>query len=311
MLVNSDHNVCVALFVCLNPTVGTGHTVTSGMTANGSTAAAAYSGGVSIMKFSGAGNTGGATSLQNSALTPNAANMIAITGLATDGSPLGIQIDSSLTIRQSNPSVQFVNYGVSFADLINPAQASLAPTWSWTNSVVADTLMVVFAEPSATLATITGTITTATEADIVTGGSTIIITLTDGTWATAGAAFDAVRQAIINGLDAADAQQFGWNLQVRDTLPVTSVVRTSDTVVTITLPAEASYSISTAETITVTVPASALSFAVDITATPTFTLEPESQACEASGGISYHLGMTVESGLTHCYGLSPLEGISV
>ena len=122
-------------------------------------------------------------------------------------------------------------------------------------------------------AIVTGTITpTATEADIVTGGKTIIITLTNDTWVTAGASFDAQRQNIINGLDSAQAEATGWNAKVRDLEVVTAVVRTSDTVVTITLTASATYNITATETITVTVPATALIGAIALTATPTFTV---------------------------------------
>lgn len=50
------------------------------------------------------------------------------------------------------------------------------------------------------------------------------------------------------------------------------VVRTSDTVVTITLDAQAVYDITAPETITVTVPASALASVGDLTATPTLEI---------------------------------------
>lgn len=123
-----------------------------------------------------------------------------------------------------------------------------------------------------TIATISGTIVpSATEADIVAGGKTIVITLTHDTWVAAGAAFDAVRQAIIDGLDSSGAGAFGWNNVVRAGEVVTAVVRSSDTVVTITLSAFPTYDISASETITVTVPSSALvTSASDVTGTPTF-----------------------------------------
>lgn len=112
------------------------------------------------------------------------------------------------------------------------------------------------ATPSVAL---TGTIASgATESDIVNGGETAILTLTDDTWVAAGATFNAQRQAIIDGFDAASSPTNGWNNEVRDKAAVTEVVRTSDTVVTVTFAAQAGYSIDSAETITVTVPASAL-----------------------------------------------------
>ena len=124
-------------------------------------------------------------------------------------------------------------------------------------------------------AAITGTITASvTEADIVDGGKTIIITLTGDTWIAAGAAsFDLQRDEILQGLDSAQGEALGWNLQVRDTELVTAVVRTSDTVVTITLNASPLYDITAQETITVTVPGTAVVGAGDITATPTFTVD--------------------------------------
>lgn len=125
-------------------------------------------------------------------------------------------------------------------------------------------------------ATLSGTVTASiTEADIVTGGKTIILTLTGDTWIAAGAlSFDLVRQDIIDGLDSAQSELLGWDNVVKALQNVTGVVRTSDTVVTITLDAQATYDITATETITATVPASALTGAVAIVATPTFTVAP-------------------------------------
>lgn len=128
-------------------------------------------------------------------------------------------------------------------------------------------------------AAVTGTITASvTETDIVTGGKTIIITLTGDTWVTAGPTFDGERLNIIQGLDSAQGEALGWNAKVRDLEVATAVVRTSDTVVTITLSASATYNITAQETITVTVPASAVNFGVAIVATPTFTVDITSTA---------------------------------
>ena len=125
---------------------------------------------------------------------------------------------------------------------------------------------------SAVSAVVTGTaVASITETDIVTGGKTIIITLTNGTWEpTAG--FDAQRQNIINGLDSEQSEATGWDAVVKAGLAVGAVVRTSDTQVTITLSAFATYDITATETITVTVPATAISGTVAIIATPTFTV---------------------------------------
>jgi len=122
-------------------------------------------------------------------------------------------------------------------------------------------------------AALTGTVTASiTEADIVTGGKTIILTLTNDTWVAVGATFDAQRQNIINGIDSAQAEGTGWDAEVKAKEVVGAVVRTSDSVVTITLTAQAGYNITATETITATIPATALVRAVAIVATPTFTV---------------------------------------
>lgn len=118
----------------------------------------------------------------------------------------------------------------------------------------------------ASLATITGTIFGATEADIVAGGKTIIITLQYDTWAAAGASFNAQRQNIINGIATTHSI-----LMVNQ--PVTTVVRTSDTVATITLVADALYDIASNDTGTVTVPSSALTNSlIAVVGVPTFEI---------------------------------------
>ena len=123
-------------------------------------------------------------------------------------------------------------------------------------------------------ANITGTITASvTEADIVAGGKTIIITLTGDTWVTSGANFDGERLNILQGLDSAQGEALGWNAKVRDLEVAGAVVRTSDTVATITLSASATYDITAQETVTVTVPSTALTGAIAIVASPTFTVD--------------------------------------
>ena len=128
-----------------------------------------------------------------------------------------------------------------------------------------------FAPASAVL---TGTITASvTEADIVAGGKTLIITLTGDTWIAAGAgSFDLQRDEIIAGVTSAQSEALGWNLVPKVLQSLAGVVRTSDTVVTITWDAFATYDITAQETITVTVPSTAVVGAGAIVATPTFTV---------------------------------------
>ena len=127
-----------------------------------------------------------------------------------------------------------------------------------------------------TTAAITGTVAgAATEAQIRAGGLTLLITLTNDTWVAAGASFNAQRQNIINGLNSAQSEANGWNTRIRGAEVVSAVVRTSDTVVTITLSAAPSYDINSLETITVTVPSSALVTSLSaVVASPTFDITP-------------------------------------
>lgn len=109
-----------------------------------------------------------------------------------------------------------------------------------------------------------------TAAKIVAGTETIILTLTNATWAVAaGSLFDNQRQNIIDGMNSAGVEGNGWNVEVRDKEVVTAVVRTSDTEVTITLTAAALYSVTTSETVTITIPASAISDDSPVVAGPT------------------------------------------
>lgn len=102
----------------------------------------------------------------------------------------------------------------------------------------------------------TGTfLTTPTEAEVVTGGQTIILTLTGAEWAPAGAALtDAVRRA----LTVRETEALGWNAVLRPVLTATEIVRTSATVVTVTLPAAGTYAIDSDEELDMVVPRHAL-----------------------------------------------------
>lgn len=144
-------------------------------------------------------------------------------------------------------------------------------------------------------AALTGTATTANEGDIVTGGKTIILTLTGDTWVASGATFDAQRQNIIDGLDSAQSEAAGWDAEVKAKQGVAGVVRTSDTVVTITLDAQAAYDITATETITCTIPSTAVSLGAQIVASPTFQI-----TATVAGVLSLIRGGLVNSGrLTH------------
>lgn len=139
-------------------------------------------------------------------------------------------------------------------------------------------------------AVLTGTVTGGcTAADIVTGGKTIILTLTGDTWI-ATASFDAQRQNIINGMTSAQSELFGWNNVVKALQGVAGVVRTSDSVVTITLDAQITYAITATETITVTIPSTALNLNAALVAAPTFqvTTGATDEGFPYLGGGYYH-----------------------
>lgn len=85
--------------------------------------------------------------------------------------------------------------------------------------------------------------------------------------------FADARAAIRDGLDSAQSEAAGWDAKVKPNIPLANIVRTSDTVCTVTLQAQADYDISAQETITWTLPGSALTGGSPIVATPTFTVD--------------------------------------
>ena len=120
---------------------------------------------------------------------------------------------------------------------------------------------------------LTGTVTNDNEEDIRTGLSTIVLTLTDDTWHTNIGTASAETTALITNLDSAGTDPSGWDNVVKAGLNDTHVVRTTDWVVTITLPAFGSYDPLTNETITATAPASVLvQSGSNFTASPTFNV---------------------------------------
>ena len=105
------------------------------------------------------------------------------------------------------------------------------------------------------------------------GTSDIVLTLTDDTWHANIGADSAETTALITNLDSAGTETLGWDAVVKAGLTFSDVARTTDSVVTITLPAFSTYDLTADETITATVPASALvQSGSAIGATPTFTV---------------------------------------
>ncbi len=118
-----------------------------------------------------------------------------------------------------------------------------------------------------------GSVVDDTEQDIRNGASVLILVLSGDTWVATMGGDNAITQALIDGLTSAQNEARGWNAIVRPGLNAANVIRTSDTIVTITLPAFTGYDLSANETITGTVPASALTTTVvPVVASPTFTI---------------------------------------
>ncbi|MCP3683871.1 MAG: hypothetical protein GY861_14395, partial [bacterium] len=88
-------------------------------------------------------------------------------------------------------------------------------------------------------AALTGTVISGgvLESEIVSGGETIIITLTGDTWAATVGANNAITTALIAGIDSAQSETNGWDAEVKGNMTYAEITRTSDTVVTITLAA--------------------------------------------------------------------------
>jgi len=128
-----------------------------------------------------------------------------------------------------------------------------------------------------------------TESEIVTGGKTIIITLSGDSFIAAGTGpigTTANTQALIDGIDGDVVAGTGWDAQVKANLvPADDVVRDSNTQCTITLNPAASYEITSNETVTVTIPAEVLTGAVEIVATPTFQISAEQIAAETISAV--------------------------
>jgi len=112
-------------------------------------------------------------------------------------------------------------------------------------------------------ATITGTLNDATQSEIVTGGTTSIITLSADTFIAAGdgaIGTTAQTQSIIDGVVSAQSEIFGFNNEVTGTL-----VRTDDVTATITWNAAPNVVITQAEFLTTTIPAAVLTTsAIDV-----------------------------------------------
>jgi len=110
------------------------------------------------------------------------------------------------------------------------------------------------------------------ESEVITGGKTIIATISDDTWLSTLGADNAATTAWLNGLTSDRNGSGEWDTRVRDNLVYTDLTRNSDTVATLVLPASI-YEPEGNETITLTVDVSTMtSTAADVTASPTISI---------------------------------------
>jgi len=120
----------------------------------------------------------------------------------------------------------------------------------------------------------------ATESQLVAGGQVFTITLSNDTFIAAGTGpigSIANTQALIDGIVSAQAEANGWNAE-RSNIAVTDLVRTSDTVATLTLPALSNYVITADEVLTWTVPAVVLTAVTEVIGAPTIGITNEDVA---------------------------------
>ena len=223
----------------------------------------------------------------------------------------GVLDDTSTTVDEGFDFHDFLmginTTGYGWSGYIQEIQVFLTPT-PWTAADAAahaenflqiyetDIVFPYLVSPSsAATAVLSGTMTaTVDEDDITAGAKTIIVTLVNDTFKAAGTGpigSTADTQALIDGFDAASSPTNGWNNEVRDKAATTEVVRTSSTVATWTVAAQAGYDVSAQETITGTIPTAVLvTGAGAITATPTFTVDAVSAGLGAGNLLLLGVG---------------------
>ncbi len=192
--------------------------------------------------------------------------------------------------------------GLIIADRTLTSAGTVESTYSTTDAGDQMTgAMMVWAIEGVTAA-LTGTMTATVDEDGITlGGLTIIVTIAGDTWKTAGTGpigSTADTQALIDGFDAASSPTNGWNNEVRDKALTSEIVRTSATVATWTVAAQAGYDISAQEVITGTIPTAALTTGAGaLTATPTFTIDVVAAGGRIMGSLANNGGLAGMGGL--------------
>jgi len=200
-------------------------------------------------------------------------------------------LNASATIVRTSDSVVTITlppvptYSVTTAQTVQlssiPA-ACLTPGSSFTPSSPSTFTITPAGSTAAVTGTIIGTSSSpASEANIVSGGNTMIYTLTNDTWvydiATNSAKYNLLfdNLALTSGGTGEDSQ---WTAVITALKSAGSIVRTSDTVVTITLPSVSTYHITAAQIITPAIPLSLVGSGVSPVLSSSFTIYPVSAA---------------------------------
>jgi hypothetical protein len=136
-----------AVYYCINPVVGSGHTFSIDVTTAcyPSCAIAGFSGTAGLQSQTGAIITSMST-LSCGSVTPGVGGSLIITCLAYYSESGGTySIDSGLTITNQSPFTSGLYYGSALAFLVQGTAGAIDPTWTFANSAAdAATVIAVF-----------------------------------------------------------------------------------------------------------------------------------------------------------------------
>lgn len=123
------------IYYCYNPTVGSGHTFTVGLS-YGAIAVAAYSGSDSSpLDQTGATATGAlVTTFASGNITPTTDNQLVVSGIGVGKSANTLTIGSGMSVAASKNAATGVTYGAAIAWIAQTTAAAINPSWSWTSS---------------------------------------------------------------------------------------------------------------------------------------------------------------------------------
>lgn len=137
----------VTLWYMPAPTVGPDHAFTAPATTDGyqSIAVAAFSGPASALFDQESTGATSAELIQTGSITPTVSNELIVSGWsAGDGNSGTLLIDGNFSITDNVNFTVGVTEGVGLAYLIQDVAAEVDPTWSWTGTAAASTVIASF-----------------------------------------------------------------------------------------------------------------------------------------------------------------------